>query len=126
MALHVHQQGGRAAGNTLTRRPQAHYYKDPLPVAENEFQRRNIAGSPMPGYKGNGISLGTWASTAVRDTGNPAKNRDAIRIITIEFPGSRRPADYESKPARKECQRQVKLYASAIRAVFLQDVNPEI
>ena len=36
MALHVHQRGGKAPGNAITRRPQAHYYRDPLPVARNE------------------------------------------------------------------------------------------
>lgn len=122
MALHVHRQGGNAPGNALYRRPQAHYYKDPLPVAKNEFQRRNIAGSPMPGYKGNGISLGTWASTAIKDHTDPSRDRDALRIITIEFPGSKRPVDYSDTSLKYDCQKQIKLYAAAIRTVFLQAV----
>ena len=121
MAAHVKQGGGQAPGNMLGKRPNALYYKDPVPVAKNEFQKRNITGSPMPGYKGNGISLGTWAATAVKDINDSSKNRDAIRIITIEFPGSKRPLDYTNARLKNNCQQQVRLFASAIRTVFLHD-----
>ena len=75
----------------------------------------------MPGHKGSGVSLGTWASTAVKDPANPSNDRDAIRIITIEFPGSKRPVDYSNDRLKQVCNRQVKNYASAIQYVFLQE-----
>lgn len=121
MAGYVYQLGGPVPGNQLTRRPTALYYKDPSPAPKGNFQPRNFTGSPMPGYKSAGVSLGTWASTAIRDTLEPSRSREAIRIITIEFPGSKRPGDYGNMAQREQCSKQVKRFADAIRLVFLQE-----
>ena len=121
MAQHVHDGGGKAPGNKIRNAPTALYYKDPQPAPKGYFQKRNFTGSPMPGHKGSGVSLGTWASTAVKDPANPSNDRDAIRIITIEFPGSKRPVDYSNDRLKQVCNRQVKNYASAIQYVFLQE-----
>ena len=75
----------------------------------------------MPGYKGSGISLGTWGATAVKDSINPSQDRDAIRIITIEFPGSKRPKDYSHPAQQHYCNKQVDLFAASILNVFLKE-----
>lgn len=121
IAGHIYRNGGFIPGNQLNKRPTALYYKDPVPVAAGQFQKRNVKGSILPGQKGGGISLGTWASTAVFNPADPSKNREAMRILTIEFPGSKRPIDYDTIAERSFFQRQVELYASAIKSVFLQD-----
>jgi hypothetical protein len=120
MASYVGNKGGSVPGNRLSQAPTALYYKDPAPVAKGFFQERNFRGSPMPGYKGSGVSLGTWGATAVKDTNDVSRNRDAIRIITIEFPGSKRPQDYSIPSQRTYCSNLVNWYAAAIADVFLQ------
>ena len=121
IAKHVDKNGGYIPGNRLTKKPNALYYKDPPPVAAGEFQKRNFSGSSLPGKRGGGVSLGTWASTAVFDELDTTKNRDAMRILTMEFPGSKRPIDYNLKKEQDFYQRQVELYAAALHDVFLQD-----
>jgi hypothetical protein len=120
IARSIHQQGGYIPGNQLNKKPTALYYKDPVAVAEGAFQKRNFTGSYIPGKRGGGVSLGTWASTAVVDREDPNKTRDAIRIITMEFPGSKRPVDYK-KELQSFYQQQVEIYATALRTIFLGD-----
>ncbi len=118
IASAIEAQGACTPGNRLYKKPTALYYKDPPAVPKGKVQRRNLTGAPLPGYKGAGISLGTWASTAVVDKKEPLKNREAIRILTIEFPGSKRPADH--KPALQNFyQHQVRSYAMAVKNIFL-------
>lgn len=119
IAKHIYDNGGDVPGNHITTKPTALYYKDPLPAANGFLQKRNMSGSPMPGHKGGGISIGTWASTAVMDENNPSKNRNAIRLITLEFPGSKRPVDYLHPRQQAWCRRQVERYAAALRTIFL-------
>lgn len=119
IARHIFDNGGYVPGNRLNHQPTALYYKDPAAVAAGAFQKRNMSGSPVPGHKGGGVSMGTWASTAVMDENNPGKNRDAIRLITMEFPGSKRPVDYPNPKQRRYCQQQIEWYAAALKAVFL-------
>ena len=121
IAQHISQRGGSVPGNRLATNPNALYYKDPLPVAAGEFQKRNFTGSFLPGKRGGGVSLGTWASTAVFDEHDSAKNRDAMRILTIEFPGSKRPIDYQLQKEQDYYQKQVELYAGSLYMVFLQE-----
>ena len=120
IAKHIDQRGGYVPGNHLATIPNALYYKDPEPVAAGEFQKRNFTGSFLPGKRGGGVSLGTWASTAVFDEFDSTKNRDAMRILTIEFPGSKRPVDYQLKNDQDYYQKLVELYASSLYDVFLQ------
>jgi len=121
IAKHIHQHEGYVPGNHLSTIPNALYYKDPEPAAAGEFQKRNFTGSFLPGKRGGGVSLGTWASTAVFDKFDSSKNRDAIRILTIEFPGSKRPVDYQLKKEQDYFQKLVEVYASGIYWVFLQE-----
>ena len=121
IAKHIDQHGGYVPGNRLTTIPNALYYKDPEPAAAGAFQKRNFTGSFLPGKRGGGVSLGTWASTAVFDELDSTKNREAIRILTVEFPGSKRPVDYQMKKDQDYYQKLVELYASGIYSVFLQE-----
>jgi hypothetical protein len=57
-------------------------------------------------------------SSAKRD---PMLNREAMRILTIEFPGYKRPADYKEVNQKNYFNRQVELYASAIEQIFLKE-----
>ena len=125
IAKHIEQNGGYVPGNHLSTIPNALYYKDPQPAKAGQFQNRNFSGSFLPGKRGGGVSLGTWAATAVYNANDSAKCRDAMRILTIEFPGSKRPVDYISKKDQNFYQRQVELYAAAIHEVFLQDYCTE-
>lgn len=124
IAAAIAQQGGYTPGNYLNKNPTALYYKDPVAVAKGSFQKRNFTGSSLPGKRGGGVSLGTWASTAVVNEVDPAKNRDAIRLITMEFPGSKRPVDYKND-LQSFYQQQVEIYAAALRAIFLGEYFTE-
>lgn len=121
----VQKNGGYIPGNHLNKKPTALYYKDPGPVEAGAYQKRNYTGSVLPGQRGGGVSLGTWASTAVCDKQDPSKNREAIRIITMEFPGSKRPVDHK-KELQAFYQRQVEVYATALKAVFLGNYFTEV
>jgi hypothetical protein len=119
MARYIHQLGGSSPGNKLEHSPTALYYKDPCIAPKGFLQKRNINSSVLIKGKGQGVSLGSWASTAIEDAGNPANNRAAIRLITVEFPGYKRPADYNTITQQNYCQRQVQLYTAAIKTIFL-------
>jgi hypothetical protein len=119
IADHIHQNGGNVAGNKLEKKPTALYYKDPLPAAAGQYQKRNMTGSVLNGKRGSGVSLGTWGSTAITNEIIKEKNRDAMRILTIEYPGYKRPVDYETKSQQLFHHRQVGLYAEAVDKYFL-------
>ena len=104
-------------GNYRNRRATAHYYLDPLPVQAGHWQARNTSGSRLPGHCGRGISLGTWAATAVSHESDTLLNRPALRMITIEFPGSFRPGDTTAS-ATPKIQQRIHAYTAAIREVF--------
>lgn len=118
IARAVQENGGYIPGNRLNQKPTAVYYKDPAPVVAGLFQKRNFTGSPLPGKRGGGVSLGTWASTAVFDSIDRSNNRNAIRILTMEFPGSKRPVDHK-KELQAFYQHQVRAYAASLHTVFL-------
>jgi hypothetical protein len=124
MAQAIVQQGGTAPGNRLDCTPTALYYKDPPVAALGQWQQRNTHGSVLSKNRGRGVSLGSWASTAVVDTLNPENDRPAIRLLTIEFPGYKRPLDYTTDQ-QPYFEKQVALYASAIQNVFLAQVFVE-
>lgn len=125
MAMHIQEQGGDVPGNKLSERPSALYYKDPAIAPAGQEQKRNAYGSTLPAQRGHGVSLGTWASTAVEDHELPAANRDAMRLITIEFPGYKAPEHYTTSAQQQQCSRQVQLYASSIFHVFLGNYYSE-
>ena len=119
MALLIHRQDGYVPGNELNKIPTAGYYKDPAPVAKGNFQERNFSGSPLPFNRGSGITLGTWGSTAIGEAKDPSMNREAIRVITVEFPGYKRSDDYKNEEQKNYFRRQIDLYASSIGRIFL-------
>jgi hypothetical protein len=120
MASMIDKNGGYIPGNQVNKKPTALYYMDPVPVVKGSFQKRNFSGSSLANNRGSGISLGTWASTAISDAKEPIMNREAIRILTIEFPGYKRPDDYRDLKQKNYFSRQVELYASAIEKIFLR------
>ncbi|HET6996822.1 MAG TPA: hypothetical protein VFI06_17635 [Chitinophagaceae bacterium] len=119
IARYIDEHGGNVNGNNLYSNPTALYYKDPDPVPAGSFQKRNMAGAMLDANRGSGVSLGTWASTAVINDVDPSKNRDAMRIITMEYPGCKRPVDYKNPSEQMFQQKQVDVYASSIRLIFL-------
>ncbi|MND94370.1 Zinc carboxypeptidase [compost metagenome] len=125
MARFVHKQCGNVNGNRLPIRANATYPKDPVAVAAEVKQPRNINGSTLPGRRGQGVSLGSWATTAVNDSVYAERKRKAIRLITVEFPGAKRPVDYKTIELQQQCAKEVRTYASAIVKVFLADNYPE-
>jgi hypothetical protein len=119
IARYIDDRGGNVAGNHLDTKPSSLYYKDPAPMPRGVWQKRNMTGSALNAKRGSGVSLGTWASTAVIYPEDPSKNRDAMRIITIEYPGYKRPVDYSNETTRISQQKQVELFASAVSTIFL-------
>jgi hypothetical protein len=85
-----------------------------------------MTGSALNANRGSGTSLGTWASTAIANEYDPSKNRDAITIITMEYPGYKRPDDYPVSSQQLFQQRQVELFASAIHTIFLGNYLTEV
>jgi hypothetical protein len=125
MAFLIHRQGGNVAGNKLDKKPTALYYKDPVPAPAGQFQKRNMTGSVLNAKRGSGVSLGTWGSTAVFDETDATKNRDAMRILTLEYPGYKRPSDYKTETQQLFHQKQVTLFAAAIEKYFLGRYHTE-
>ena len=119
MARLVHEQGGNVGGNMLEKRPNALYYKDPTPAPRGQLQKRNMTGSALNAHRGSGVSMGTWGTTAIQNELDETLNREAMRVITVEFPGSRRSIDYPSPQQRAYVKRQIVLFARAIHVVFL-------
>lgn len=117
MAKYIDEKKGNAFGNNIKTTPTALYYLDPKPVAAGELQPRNLKGMAMRG-KIDGVSLGSWASTAVCDEKNNYQ-RAAMRILTIEFPGYKKPSEYKVRDDREWYEKQVELYTTAIGSYFL-------
>ncbi|HTM92130.1 MAG TPA: hypothetical protein VL095_06925 [Flavisolibacter sp.] len=119
MASLIESGGGKVPGNNLQQTPTALYYNDPEVAPVGLFQKRNFLGSAMPNSRGYGASLGGWASTAVCDeTGQ----RDAARLITVEFPGYQPSSAYKDKTA---CMLNIQLYVAAVRKIFLEEYFAE-
>lgn len=120
MAAYIFNQGGRVPGNQLDKTPNALYYNDPPIATAGERQLRNLHGSAMPGNRGHGVSLGGWAATAVCDS---FYSRNAITLITIEFPGYNTSSQYPTLKSREDCRHNIRLYAKAITNIFLEQKN---
>jgi hypothetical protein len=119
MARWIYDKNGFVPGNMLHIKPTALYYKDPAPVQKGDFQPRNFSGSSLSLNRGSGITLGTWGSTAISEAKDPLMNRDAMRIVTLEFPGYKRPGDYRNRQNQMWIRQQVHLYALSIEKIFL-------
>jgi hypothetical protein len=124
MAERAAKGGAGVRGNKLTKKGKkgkystAIYPKDPRAVAVGKRQRRSHETWNFKPRKGKGISLGTWASTAIKDKLNPSKNRSAIQIITVEVATTKR---IEDMPKKKQADRrkEIESHAAAIREIFL-------
>lgn len=131
MARHAQQAGANVRGNKLELKPTALYYKDPVPVQTGQWQARNLTGSALRGSRGSGISLGTWGTTAITRESDSTLNRDAMRVLTIEFPGAKRPHDYSNVSEMAQCNQQIQAFAKALYHIFLgpyytENLRPEI
>lgn len=125
MAALVNQQQGNVAGNRLEKRPTALYYKDPVPAAKGSLQKRNTTGSALKAHRGSGISMGTWGTTAIKDEKDSNRNRNAMRVITIEVPGAKRSFDYAAEKQQVFFRKQVLAFVNAIEEVFLGEYYVE-
>ena len=119
MATYIDEKVGNVEGNKIKTAPTALYYLDPKAVAAGELQQRNLTGANLKG-KIYGVSLGSWASTAVCDEKNNYA-RPAMRILTMEFPGYKKPSEYKFDEDKKWFKDLVGLYASSIYHYFLQE-----
>ncbi|RYF86025.1 MAG: hypothetical protein EON98_04910 [Chitinophagaceae bacterium] len=119
MAKYIEEKGGTVYGNRIKSAPTALYHLDPVPVQPGEHQPRNLTGANMQG-KINGVSMGSWASTAVCDEKN-GYSRPAMRLLTLEFPGYKKPSEYKAADDREWYNNLVGLYAASIQNFFLQD-----
>ena len=90
-------------------------------MAKETFRKEISQVHRLANNRGSGISLGTWASTAVSDAKDPMLDREAMRILTIEFPGYKRPVDYKDVNQKDYFNRQVEVYALAIEKIFLRE-----
>ena len=125
MAIAVAQRHGNVAGNRLDKRPTALYYKDPVPAPKGFLQKRNTVGSALKAHRGSGISMGTWGTTAVKDDTDSSRNRNAMRVITIEVPGAKRSFDYKNPQQQRIFRQQVLAFMHSIHEVFLGEKHVE-
>lgn len=125
MAIHIEENNGSAPGNRLNTKPTALYHCDPAVSKPGEKQNRNLHGSKLPGNRGYGVSLGSWAATAVQDEEDEANNRPAIRLFTMEFPGNKRPSDYTGFQQQFITMQRINAYTSSIAKIFLAEKYAE-
>jgi hypothetical protein len=122
MAKYINDNDGNVWGNNLLGCPTALYYTDPDIASVGGFQRRNLNGSSLPNNRGCGVSLGSWATTAVCDK---QYHRNAIRLITMEFPGYKSSSCYLIDDERNNCIKNIRLYALSVINVFLNNLYCE-
>lgn len=117
MAQLIENNGGNVPGNSLQQCPTALYCHDPEIAPAGYLQKRNLQGSPLPNNRGYGVSLGGWAATAVCDE---ESNRNAARLITVEFPGYKSSFNYSGEE-KNHCTHNIDLYTRAIKEIFLEN-----
>lgn len=120
MAKYVYGNNGFIPGNHIDSSPSSLYYCDPPIAATGCMQKRNLHGSKLPNHRGEGVSLGAWASTAIHNESNVEYNRDAIRILTMEFPGYKRSGDYATQAEQDAIAKLAGIYAASIHTIFLE------
>jgi hypothetical protein len=118
IAQYISNHNGYVPGNRLTSVPSALYYCDPAIAPVGTKQQRNIHGSQLAGNRGYGVSLGGWASTAVCED-DEIYSRPSMILLTVEFPGNKRPDDYGNITEKETCAHNVLQYAKALQKVFL-------
>jgi hypothetical protein len=120
MTKYIYNNDGYIPGNHMDSVPSSLYHCDPPAAKAGCLQQRNLKGSRLPNQRGTGVSLGGWASTAIYDPINPAYNRDAIRILTMEFPGYKRSSDYATANEQTVIAKLTEVYAASIQMIFLE------
>ena len=118
IAQYISNHNGCVPGNRLAKSPTALYYCDPAIAPSGTKQQRNIHGSQLAGDRGYGVSLGGWASTAVCED-NEVYSRPSMILLTVEFPGNKRPEDYENIREKDFCAHNIVQYAKALQKEFL-------
>jgi hypothetical protein len=124
MAQYICHSGGSVPGNHLQTAPTALYYNDPSIAAAGNLQKRNLHGSPLPDNRGCGVSLGGWATSAVCSA-DSSFIRNAMRLITVEFPGYKPPSAFTDSIQKEQCLFNIQLYSAAIVSVFLSEICEE-
>lgn len=124
MSQYICGNGGDVPGNHLQTAPTALYFNDPVIAATGTLQKRNLHGSLLPNNRGAGVSLGGWATSAVCEKDTTIV-RDAMRLITVEFPGYKPSSAYSDKFQKEQCLLNIQLYSGAIAGVFLSAVCEE-
>src|SRR4051794_37223227 len=82
IAKYISNHDGSAPGNQLATAPTALYYCDPVIASVGTKQQRNIHGSQLAGNRGYGVSLGSWASTAVCEE-DAMYSRPSMILLTV-------------------------------------------
>jgi acetolactate synthase regulatory subunit len=119
MARLAQSRGATVSGNRLGTSPEnTTYALDPAIAQPGQRQRRS-RGEPTADHRGEGVSLGGWGSTAVCDASNPSRNRQAMRIITIEMPRGQRIQDMQTQAQQDARRVVVQAHVDAIREIFL-------
>jgi hypothetical protein len=134
MARHAAGKGANLPGNQLKDAPpkklsekrRRKHRSGPSGFYPTDAEKINIAdaGEEQKRIFDKGFSLGGWGSTAICDKANPAANRPAMRVITIEMPEAFRVED-KSKAEQAARQAEVEAVASALREIFLGDTDVE-
>lgn len=119
MAKQLQSNGVYWQGNELLAAvPNARYKSDPPIAAAGQLQLRKKSGSALPGNRGNGISLGTWASTAICDD-DENNNRPAAIMVTVEINGCHRSLDYKNTITSRRRVNELQALADVIAEVFV-------
>ena len=69
-----------------------------------------------PNNRGEGASLGGWATTAVCEG---VDQRSAARLITVEFPGYQ-PSFVHEGTKKERCMVNIQQYIFSLRKIFLE------
>lgn len=111
MADAANTKGANVPGNKFSggKASNAVYPLDPAVVA---------AGKKQPRDTKKGTSLGGWGSTAVCDPANPAANRPAMRIITVEVHLAHRSTDVAAADQAKR-KAELEALADVLKDIFL-------
>ena len=116
MADFIESNGGDVGGNALKQCKTALYHFDPEIAATGFPQKRNFHGSSLPNNRGEGASLGGWATTAVCEG---VDQRSAARLITVEFPGYQ-PSFVHEGTKKERCMVNIQQYIFSLRKIFLE------
>jgi hypothetical protein len=122
IAAEIKAKEGLLPGNFLDNAVTTLYHKDPAIAPAGIRQQRNLQGSKLPHKRGEGISLGTWATTAVCER-TEQNNREAIAVLTIEFPGYKPSSLYNDEEEKAFALKNIRAYSEGILSIL--QIEPE-